>query len=93
MENLESLFRATHLFGQDDQELLLQFRKRSVIPSDFLTRMLALEDYATGSSKANEVAGVAGVMAAKSKDGLALISEEIEAKKKILREASRTGAL
>ncbi len=55
VETLEALFRATHLFGQDDQELLLQFREQSVIPADLVTRMLALDDYVTTSTKTSNV--------------------------------------
>ena len=35
-QTLESLFRATHLFGQDEQELLTEFRKDSIIPEAFI---------------------------------------------------------
>lgn len=51
VKQLESLFRATHLFGQDDQELLLQFRQKSVIPNDLFSRMLALDDYTEAINK------------------------------------------
>lgn len=54
-QTFESLFRATHLFGQDEQELLINFRKRSVIPEEFISEMLALQDYSQGLKK---VAGV-----------------------------------
>ena len=50
-QTFESLFRATHLFGQDDQELLIEFRKGSVIPEEFISEMLALQDYSQGLSK------------------------------------------
>jgi len=52
---LESLFRATHLFGQDEQELLIEFRKASVIPEEFVSEMLALQDYSQGLSKTKSV--------------------------------------
>lgn len=55
LQNVESLFRATHLFGQDEQELLTEFRKSSVIPEAFVSEMLALQDYARGLSKIGEV--------------------------------------
>ena len=55
LQNLESLFRATHLFGQDEQELLIEFRKSSVIPEEFISEMLALQDYARGLSKISDV--------------------------------------
>ena len=52
---LESLFRATHLFGQDEQELLTAFQKSSVIPEAFISEMLALQDYSQGLSKVSDV--------------------------------------
>lgn len=55
-QTLESLFRATHLFGQDEQELLVEFRKASVIPEEFVSEMLALQDYSQGLSKTKSVA-------------------------------------
>jgi exonuclease SbcC len=51
----ESLFRATHLFGQDEQELMVQFRKNSVMPEEFISEMLALQDYSQGLAKAKAV--------------------------------------
>src|SRR5665213_116247 len=54
---LESLFRATHLFGQDEQELLTEFSNNSVIPEQFISEMLALQDYSHGLSKVSEVLG------------------------------------
>jgi len=54
-QTLESLFRATHLFGQDEQELLTEFQKGSVIPEAFISEMLALQDYSHGLSKVTDV--------------------------------------
>jgi exonuclease SbcC len=54
-QTLESLFRATHLFGQDEQELLNQFQKDSVIPESFISEMLALQDYSQGLAKVTDV--------------------------------------
>ncbi len=54
-QTLESLFRATHLFGQGEQELLTEFQKASVIPESFISEMLALQDYSQGLSKVAEV--------------------------------------
>ena len=54
-QNVESLFRATHLFGQDEQELLVEFRRSSVLPEAFVSEMLALQDYAQGVGKSKDV--------------------------------------
>lgn len=55
IENLERLFRATHLFSQTDQELLVEFAKDSKLSADLVSRTLALDDYASGLSKTREV--------------------------------------
>ena len=54
-QNVESLFRATHLFGQDEQELLVDFRKSSMLPETFVSEMLALQDYSQGLDKTKDV--------------------------------------
>lgn len=54
-QTLETLFRATHLFGQGEQELLTEFEKDSVIPESFISEMLALQDYSQGIAKVSEV--------------------------------------
>jgi exonuclease SbcC len=55
IENLERLFRATHLFSQTDQELLVEFAENSSLAPDLVSRMLALDDYASGLAKAEAV--------------------------------------
>ena len=54
-QTLDSLFRATHLFSQDEQELLTEFRKGSIIPEAFISEMLSLQDYSDGLSKLKDV--------------------------------------
>jgi hypothetical protein len=51
----ENLFRATHLFGEDEQELLKAFQRGSVIPEAFISEMLALQDYSQGIAKVTDV--------------------------------------
>ncbi len=55
IENLERLFRATHLFSQTDPELLIKFAQNSTLAPDLVSRMLALDDYASGLAKAEAV--------------------------------------
>jgi DNA repair protein SbcC/Rad50 len=55
VENVEHLFRATHLFGQSDPELLMEFEKNSTLSHDLVHRMLALDDYASGLAKSSGV--------------------------------------
>jgi DNA repair protein SbcC/Rad50 len=54
IENLERLFRATHLFGQSDSELLSEFTSYSTLPQDLVHRMLAMDDYNSGLNKIGE---------------------------------------
>ncbi len=51
VENLERLFRATHLFSQTDPQLMSVFLTDSAIPFELISRMLALDDYASGLQK------------------------------------------
>jgi exonuclease SbcC len=55
VENLVSLFRATHLFSQDRQELTGEVADRCELPADIVSRMLAFDDYVNGLKKVNEV--------------------------------------
>ena len=55
VENMVSLFRATHLFSQDRQELTRDVAERCELPADIVSRMLAFEDYVTGFKKAEDV--------------------------------------
>jgi exonuclease SbcC len=54
IENLERLFRATHLFSQTGPELLLQFQENSTLSADLVSRALALDDYASGRAKVKD---------------------------------------
>lgn len=55
VENLVALFRATHLFSQDSQELTQDVAVKCELPADLVSRMLAFEDYVGGVKKTNEV--------------------------------------
>ncbi len=55
IENLEKLFRATHLFSQSTPELLSDFDKDSKLSFEIASRMLALDDYASALSKIGAV--------------------------------------
>lgn len=48
---LEQLFRASHLFGQTDPELLIEFNKKCSLSKEIFIRMLALDDYSSGLLK------------------------------------------
>lgn len=55
IDNMVALFRATHLFSQDSQELTQDVAEKCELPADIVSRMLAFEDYVGGLKKANEV--------------------------------------
>jgi exonuclease SbcC len=55
VDNLISLFRATHLFSQDSQELTKNFSDDCSLPREIVSRMLAFEDYENAVRKASSV--------------------------------------
>ncbi|MCL6262711.1 ABC-three component system middle component 1 [Craterilacuibacter sp. RT1T] len=55
VDNMVALFRATHLFSQDSQELTRDVAEKCELPADIVSRMLAFEDYVSGLKKAEEV--------------------------------------
>ena len=59
VENLVSLFRATHLFDQDNQELTREVSQSSTLPGHLVSRMLAFDDYVNGVKKSAEVCRLA----------------------------------
>jgi exonuclease SbcC len=61
VDSLVDLFRATHLFSQENQELTQDVASKCEISSELVSRMLAFEDYASGLKKAEEVLKLAGL--------------------------------
>lgn len=57
IDHLVKLFRATHQFNQEVQELTREFQKDCRLSSDIVSRMLAFEDYNNAVHKANQVHG------------------------------------
>lgn len=55
VESLVDLFRATHLFSQENQELTQDVASKCELSSELVSRMLAFEDYASGLKKTEEV--------------------------------------
>lgn len=55
VDSLVDLFRATHLFSQENQELTQDVASKCELSSDLVSRMLAFEDYASGLKKVEEV--------------------------------------
>ncbi len=57
---IERLFRASHLFSQSEQEFFEKFPTQSTIPSELVSRMLALDDYASAIKKVNDIVEALG---------------------------------
>lgn len=55
VNSMVDLFRATHLFSQEDQELTRDVASKSELSHGLVTKMLAFEDYARGLKKAEDV--------------------------------------
>jgi exonuclease SbcC len=55
VDGMVDLFRATHLFSQENQELTRDVASECKLSSDLVSKMLAFEDYANGLKKAEEV--------------------------------------
>jgi exonuclease SbcC len=59
VENFVSLFRATHLFNQEQPELTKDFQDDCRLPSEIVARMLAFEDYASALAHVSQRGRVA----------------------------------
>ena len=59
IENMISLFRATHLFSQEQQELAREFHPDCRLPSGVVARLLAYEDYHATRAKVSDVCDIA----------------------------------
>ena len=55
IENFVSLFRATHLFSQEHQELVNEFHNDCELSARIVSRLLAFEDYTNAANKTAKV--------------------------------------
>lgn len=55
IENFVSLFRATHLFSQEHQELMNEFHNDCELSARIVSRLLAFEDYTNAGNKITKV--------------------------------------
>ena len=55
IDNLISLFRASHLFSQDNQTLTQSFKDHCTLPREIVSRMLAFEDYENALKKSANI--------------------------------------
>lgn len=77
VENFISLFRATHLFNQEQQELTKDFQNDCRLPPEIVSRMLAFQEYANAMSKASKVCGVLQTTIASANAEITELSEQI----------------
>ena len=59
IENIISLFRATHLFSQEHQELARDFQPDCRLSSEVVARLLAYEDYQATRTKVSDICDIA----------------------------------
>lgn len=84
VESLVDLFRATHLFSQENQELTQDVASKCELSSELVSRMLAFEDYASGLKKVEEVLKLAGQERAKAAIEIANAKQAIAHERKEL---------
>lgn len=77
VDSLVDLFRATHLFSQENQELTQDVASKCELPSELVSRMLAFEDYASGLKKTEEVLKLSGQEHRKATTDIASAQEAI----------------
>lgn len=90
VENFVSLFRATHLFNQEQQELTKDFQEDCRLSSEIVSRMLAFEDYANAVTKAARVRGVLQTAIDNAGADIKELSEQIVEERKELDRLGQT---
>ncbi len=90
VENFVSLFRATHLFSQEQQELTRDFQDDCQLSAPIVSRMLAFEDYANAVSKAAKVRGMLQSIIGDANARIKELADEIADDKKELERLSQT---
>ena len=78
IEHLVSLFRATHLFSQEHQELAKGFDRDCALPPQVVSHILAFDDYATARSKAAEVCEVLDQASSQERENIGVVRRQIE---------------
>ena len=90
IEHLVNLFRATHLFSQEHQELAKGFERDCELSEPIVSHMLALEDYARASKKASRVRDLAQAQVGRSRDDIRELSGKVADDKRELDRLSQT---
>ena len=90
IEHLVSLFRATHLFSQEHQELAKGFERDCELSEPIVSHMLAFEDYARASKKASRVREIAQAQVGRASDDIRELSGEVADDKRELDRLDQT---
>ncbi|GFE84891.1 hypothetical protein GCM10011487_68910 [Steroidobacter agaridevorans] len=78
VDNLVSLFRATHLFSQESQELTKDFQDKCELSAELVSRMLAFDDYVSGLNKTSEIQRLIKVSIDAASKDVARLSASVE---------------
>ncbi len=90
VENFVNLFRATHLFSQEEAELTKNFQDDCSLPAQIVSRMLAFQDYANAVTKAARVREVLEGAITDADKAIKELSGQITDEKKELDRLSQT---
>jgi DNA repair protein SbcC/Rad50 len=90
VENFVSLFRASHLFSQEQQELTKDFQGECQLSADIVSRMLAFEDYANAVNKAARVRDVLQTAIVDASEEIRILTEQIATDNKELERLGQT---
>jgi DNA repair protein SbcC/Rad50 len=78
IDNLVNLFRATHLFSQEQQELTRDFQDDCRLSGEIVSRLLAFEDYANAVNKVSEVLATLRVTIERNSEEKAALLAQLE---------------
>ena len=90
VDNLISLFRATHLFSQTSQELAKDFAEKSTLSSRIVSRLLAFEDYGNAVKKSSDVVELLKTRINERENDVAKANAELKAAQNSLDQLKRT---
>jgi DNA repair protein SbcC/Rad50 len=77
VENFISLFRATHLFSQEHQELADGFQEKCELSAEVVSRLLAFEDYNSAIGKTEKVRDLLKSEMSRIQQTVKTLSEEV----------------
>ncbi len=90
VDNSISMFRATHLFSQEQQELMREFKDDCQLSEEIVSRMLAVEDYANAANKTEKILVLLQSMIANGSKDIDDLSRQITEENKELNRLGQT---